>query len=102
MKFGPENSRDIVNLKAYLHMILEKNALMKKAAELQRNADDMVWKTLEFRPKTVTFLMTREEIDQLTVESYNNLRNDQSPIGYCDCDGCVNGTGCYLVESDDD
>lgn len=102
MKFGPENSRDLVNLKAYLHMILERNALIKKAEELKRNADDMVWKTLEFRPKTVTFLMTREEIDQLTVESYNNLRNDEPPGGYCNCDGCVNGTGCYSGDNPDD
>lgn len=95
MKSGPENSADIVNLKAYLHMLREKAALLKKVAELQRAADDMVWLTMCFMPKYSALRLTNDEIDKLTLESYNILENDIPPTGYCNCDGCVYNTGCY-------
>jgi len=100
MKSGPENSADIVSLKAYLHMLKERSVLLKKAAELKRAADDMVWLTMEFLPKSSAYLLTDEEIDKLTLESYNNLRPDVPVNYYCECNGCINGTGCRMNNDD--
>jgi len=93
MKFGPENHDDILELNEFLRLDREIKNLETLFVEKCRLRDE-TGRKLGYIPKNSVLRL--DEV--MSVEEYSLLPNNPSPGGYCDCDGCVDGTGCRVEQ----